>query len=161
MNDFDPLEDDDAAPRPMALGRTLGVDLGDRAVGLALSDPLGLTAQGLPTMERKGDRADVATLHGLCTEREVTRVVLGLPRNMNGSEGPRAAKSRAFALRLREEIALPVFLWDERLSTAEAERILIAADVSRRKRKTLIDRLSAQVILQGYLDAGQPENDPA
>jgi putative Holliday junction resolvase len=161
VSDWEDDLDDDAAPRPMALGRTLGIDLGDRAVGLALSDPLGLTAQGLPTMECKGARADVATLQRIVAEHEVTRVVVGLPRNMNGSEGPRAQKSRAFARKLRDAIALPVFLWDERLSTKEAERILIAADVSRERRKGLIDRLAAQVILQGYLDAGQPEVDPA
>lgn len=157
---FDPAAEEERTLREVP-GRTLGVDLGDRAVGLALSDPLGLTAQGLPTMERKGDRADSASLALLCRDREVTRLVIGLPRNMDGSEGPRAAKSRAFAKRLHEALGLPVYLWDERLSTAEAERVLIEADVSRKRRKTLIDRLSAQVILQGYLDAGQPEVDPA
>ncbi|MHB8417060.1 MAG: Holliday junction resolvase RuvX [Myxococcales bacterium] len=143
------------------MGRVLAIDLGDRRAGLALSDPLGVTAQGLPTLERRGDAADVETLRALCAEREVERVVVGLPRNMDGSEGPRAQKSRAFARRLHDALGLPVFLWDERLSSAEAERVLIAADVSRSKRKQVVDRMAAQLILQGYLEAGRPEVDPA
>jgi putative holliday junction resolvase len=147
-------------PDPLP-GRVLALDLGDRRVGLALSDPLGLTAQGLPTLDRKGDAADIEALRLLCGEHEVERVVLGLPRNMDGSEGPRAQKSRAFGKRLRDALGLPVFLWDERLTSAEAERVLIAADVSRAKRKGVVDRLAAQLILQGYLEAGRPEVDPA
>lgn len=142
-------------------GRVLAVDLGDKRVGLAVSDPLGLTAQGLDTLERRGDRVDLEALRQTCAEREVARIVVGLPRNMDGSEGPRAQKSRAFARRLHEATGLPVFLWDERLSSAEAERVLIAADVSRQKRKQAVDRMAAQVILQGYLEAGLPEGDPA
>jgi len=87
--------------------------------------------------------------------------VVGLPRNMNGSEGPRAEKSRRFGAGLREALGLPVYLWDERLSSAEAERVLISADVSRKKRSQVIDKLAAQILLQSYLDAGSPEIDPA
>jgi putative Holliday junction resolvase len=141
--------------------RTLGLDLGDRKLGVAISDPLGLTAQGITTLERVGDVRDIEWLRALCAEREVTRLVVGLPRNMNGSEGPRAEKSRRFARALREALQLPVYLWDERLSSAEAERMLIQADVSRQKRGQVIDKLAAQILLQGYLDAGQPEVDPA
>jgi len=141
--------------------RTLGLDLGDRKLGVAISDPLGMTAQGVMTYERVGDVRDIEWLRGICAEREVTRLVVGLPRNMNGSEGPRAEKSRRFARALHEALGLPVFLWDERLSTAEAERVLIQADVSRQKRGLVIDKLAAQILLQGYLDAGQPEVDPA
>jgi putative Holliday junction resolvase len=141
--------------------RTLGLDLGDRKLGVAISDPLGMTAQGVTTYERVGDVRDIEWLRGICAEREVTRLVVGLPRNMNGSEGPRAEKSRRFARALHEALGLPVFLWDERLSTAEAERVLIQADVSRQKRGLVIDKLAAQILLQGYLDAGQPEVDPA
>ncbi len=143
------------------IGRTLAIDLGDRRVGLAVSDPLGVTAQGLPTLSRRGDPIDLPALVALCAEREVSRVVVGLPRNMDGSEGPRAKLCREFARRLREALGLPVYLWDERLSTAEAERVLLIADVSRGKRRDVIDRMAAQIILQGYLGAGQPENDPA
>jgi len=141
--------------------RTLGLDLGDCKLGVAISDPLGMTAQGVTTYERVGDVRDIEWLRGICAEREVTRLVVGLPRNMNGSEGPRAEKSRRFARALHEALGLPVFLWDERLSTAEAERVLIQADVSRQKRGLVIDKLAAQILLQGYLDAGQPEVDPA
>ena len=143
------------------IGRTLGVDYGDGTIGLAVSDPLGLTAQGAGSLDRVGDRKDLERLAALCAEREVLRVVVGLPLNMDGSEGPRAEKTRAFARKIHERLGLPVFLWDERLSTAEAERVLIQADVSRRRRKEVIDTLAAQIILQGWLDAGSPEVDPA
>jgi putative Holliday junction resolvase len=139
----------------------MGLDLGDRTLGVAISDPLGLTAQGVATLSRKSELSDIQQLRSICEEREVTRLVVGLPRNMNGSEGPRAEKSRRFARALHDALHLPVFLWDERLSTAEAERVLIQADVSRRKRGQVIDKLAAQILLQGYLDAGQPEIDPA
>ena len=143
------------------IGAALGIDLGDRTIGLSVSDGLGLTAQGLRTLERHGGKRDLEALKAVCAEREITRIVVGLPRNMDGSEGPRAVKSRAFAAGLREALSLPVFLYDERLSTAEAERLLISADVSRKKRATVIDMLAAQIILQGWLDSGRPETDPA
>lgn len=163
MNGWDdPAEDRLEEPRALALvGAALGIDLGDRTIGLAVSDALGLTAQGLPTLERHGGKVDLEALRVICAEREIQRVVVGLPRNMDGSEGPRAAKSRAFARGLHEALSLPVFLWDERLTTAEAERLLIFADVSRRKRAEVIDKLAAQLILQGWLEAGRPEVDPA
>lgn len=160
MSVTDPDSGDEVAA-PTLLGRVLAVDLGDKRIGLAVSDALGLTAQGIETLERRGDKKDIEALRGACAEREVERIVVGLPRNMDGSEGPRAQKSRAFARRLHEAVDLPVYLWDERLSTAEAERVLIAADVSRQKRKLVINRMAAQVILQGYLEAGRPEVDPA
>jgi putative Holliday junction resolvase len=153
------IDEDEGAK--LALGRVLAVDLGDKRIGLAVSDALGLTAQGIETLERRGDKKDIEALRSACAEREVVRIIVGLPRNMDGSEGPRAQKSRSFARKLHEAVGLPVYLWDERLSTAEAERVLIAADVSRQKRKLAIDRMAAQVILQGYLEAGRPEVDPA
>ncbi|MHB1846735.1 MAG: Holliday junction resolvase RuvX [Deltaproteobacteria bacterium] len=143
------------------MGRALGLDLGDRRIGLAVSDPLGLTAQGVGTLVRVSERKDLDALAAVALEREAMRLVLGLPRNMDGSEGPRAQKTRAFAEKLKERLSLPLFFWDERLSTAEAERVLIAADVSRRRRKEVIDTLAAQIILQGWLDAGGPESDCA
>jgi putative Holliday junction resolvase len=143
------------------IGRALAIDLGDRTLGLAVSDPLGITAQGLDTLERHGGQRDTEALRAVCQEREVARVIVGLPRNLDGSEGPRAQKSRAFGRTLRDALGLPVFFWDERLTTAEAERVLIAADVSRAKRAKVIDKLAAQLILQGWLEAGCPEVDPA
>lgn len=139
----------------------MGLDLGDTTIGVAVSDGLGLTAQGITTLARKGGEGDFAALRELCRQHEVVRVIVGLPRNMNGTEGPRAEKSRRFSAALREALGLPVFLWDERLSTAEAERVLIAADVSRKKRSQVIDKLAAQILLQSFLDAGSPEVDPA
>jgi putative Holliday junction resolvase len=143
------------------VGGSLAIDLGDRTIGVAVSDPLGITAQGLDTLERHGGQRDIEALRAICQEREVARIIVGLPRNLDGSEGPRALKSRAFGRGLRQALDLPVFFWDERLTTAEAERILIAADVSRAKRAKVIDKLAAQLILQGWLEAGGPEVDPA
>jgi putative Holliday junction resolvase len=143
------------------IGAALAVDLGDKTIGLAVSDALGITAQGLETLERHGGRRDLDALRAVCEEREIARIVVGLPRNMDGSEGPRALKSRAFARGLSEALVLPVFLWDERLTTAEAERLLISADVSRAKRAKVVDKLAAQLILQGWLEAGCPEIDRA
>jgi putative Holliday junction resolvase len=143
------------------IGAALGIDLGDRTIGLAVSDGLGLTAQGLRTLERHGGQRDLTALQEVCAEREIARIVIGLPRNMDGSEGDRARKSRAFAQSVHTALSLPVFLYDERLSTAEAERLLISADVSRKKRAQVIDMLAAQIILQGWLDSGCPETDPA
>jgi len=143
------------------IGAALAIDLGDKTIGLAVSDGLGITAQGLETLARHGGHRDFDALRAVCQEREVARIVVGLPRNMDGSEGPRAAKSRAFAHSLRVALELPVFFWDERFTTAEAERLLIAADVSRAKRAKVIDKLAAQLILQGWLEAGCPEIDAA
>jgi putative pre-16S rRNA nuclease len=143
------------------IGVALAIDLGDKTIGLAVSDGLGITAQGLDTLERHGGHRDFDALRAVCQEREVGRIVVGLPRNMDGSEGPRAVKSRAFARSLHEALELPVFFWDERFTTAEAERLLIAADVSRAKRAKVIDKLAAQLILQGWLEAGCPEIDAA
>jgi putative holliday junction resolvase len=145
----------------MELRRTMGLDLGDATIGVAVSDALGMTAQGITTLTRRGGQGDLDALRELCQTHEVSRVVVGLPRNMNGSEGPRAEKSRRFGALLKEALALPVYLWDERLSSAEAERVLISADVSRRKRSQVIDKLAAQILLQSFLDAGGPEVDPA
>lgn len=130
----------------------MGLDLGDRRIGVALSDELGVTAQPLTTLEAGGTRAALAYLKDLAREHGVDRVVIGLPLNLNGTEGPRARSARAFAERAERELGLPCTLWDERLSTAEAERMLVGADVSRRGRRKVVDRIAAQLILQGYLD---------
>jgi putative Holliday junction resolvase len=140
--------------------RWMGLDVGDKTIGVAISDELGFTAQGITTVIRQSWAADLAALKDLATERDVTGLVVGLPLNMDGTEGPRALKSRAFADRAAESLSLPVELWDERLSTAEVQRLLIAADVSRARRKEVVDKLAAQVILQSYLEAHRAAPDP-
>ncbi|ADO74251.1 Holliday junction resolvase RuvX [Stigmatella aurantiaca] len=136
--------------------RTLGLDLGTKTIGVAVSDGLGLTAQALTTVRRTNLKADLAALAELAREHEASRIVLGLPLNMDGSEGPRAEASRKFADALGQALHLPVEFWDERLSTVAAERTLLEADLTRAKRKQVIDQMAAQFILQGWLDAHQP-----
>lgn len=133
--------------------RAMGLDVGDKTVGVAVSDLLGITAQGVSTLRRTNLDADLQALARLCEEYEVGRLVVGLPLNMDGTEGPRAALSRRFGEKLQQKTGLEVVFWDERLTTAEVERVLIAGDVSRRKRKAVVDQLAAQVILQGWMDA--------
>ena len=140
--------------------RTMGLDVGSKTVGVAVSDALGITAQGVTTVRRAGLKADLAALEALAREREVTRAVVGLPINMDGSEGPRAKASREFARALEQALGIPVELWDERLSTVAAERALLEADVSRAKRREVIDQVAATLILQGWLDArARPPDD--
>ena len=140
----------------------MGLDVGTRTVGVAVSDALGLTAQGVTTVRRTNIRTDLAALQKIATEYEVTRVVVGLPLNMDATEGPRAEASRAFGASLTKATGLEVEFWDERLTTVAAERVLLEADVSRKKRREVIDQLAAQLILQGWLDAHQtrrPDED--
>ncbi len=132
--------------------RAMGLDVGDKTIGIALSDSLGITAQGLTTLWRKNREADLQALVDLCKQHQVEVLVIGLPLNMDGSEGSRAAISRRFSERLAHVTGLPVKLWDERLSTMQAERILLEADLSRKKRRQVIDKLAAQVILQSWMD---------
>jgi putative holliday junction resolvase len=136
--------------------RTFGLDYGTKTIGVAVSDGLGLTAQAVTTVRRTSLKADLAELSRLVKEHEVTRIVLGLPLNMNGTEGPRAEASRRFADVLGQSLGLPVVLWDERLSTVAAQRTLLEADVRREKRREVIDQLAAQFILQGWLDSQRP-----
>lgn len=134
--------------------RILGLDVGDATIGVAICDPMGWTAQGLEVIRRRGkEEEDFRRLHELIAQWEVERIVVGLPKNMNGSIGPRAEKVLEFNQRLADATGLPVETWDERLSTVEAERALLQADMSRGKRKKVIDKLAAVIILQGYLDA--------
>jgi len=134
--------------------RILGIDYGDRRIGLALSDDGEKIATGLPTLERKGASVDLTeALSRVCREQGVARIVVGVPVNMDGSHGPRARLSVEFAQRLRESLGIEVETWDERLTTAQAERLMLAADLSREKRKQRRDRLAAQLLLQSYLDA--------
>ncbi|MHB8878788.1 MAG: Holliday junction resolvase RuvX [Myxococcaceae bacterium] len=139
--------------------RTMGLDVGSKTIGVAISDELGLTAQALSTVRRSNLKTDLAELKAIASEHEVDRVVVGLPLNMDGSEGPRAAESRKLGASVEKALGLPVEYWDERLSTVAAERILIEADLSRKKRKGVIDQLAAGIILQGWLDARRPLAD--
>ena len=133
--------------------RVMGLDVGTKTVGVAVSDALGFTAQGLRVVRRKNLRSDVGELKRVIREYEVSRVVIGLPLNMDGSEGPRAEASREFGALLSEATGLPIDYWDERLSTVAAERMLIEGDVSRERRKQVIDQVAASIILQGWLDS--------
>ena len=132
--------------------RILGLDVGDRRIGVAVSDELALFAQGLFVLERRSLAVDTAALRGVMSEYDVTRIVVGMPRNMNGSYGPQADKTTAFIDRLEQSCNLPCIAWDERLTTQQAERVLIAANQRRSKRKAVRDKLAAQLILQSYLD---------
>lgn len=133
--------------------RIMGLDLGDKTIGVAVSDEMGWTAQGVETIKRQSREKDLARLDELIASYQVGEIVVGLPKNMNGTIGPRGESCQAFARMLEERMALPVHLWDERLTTMAAERMLISADVSRQKRKKVIDKMAAVLILQGYLDA--------
>jgi len=133
--------------------RVLGLDVGDRRIGVALSDETGLLASPLPTLERVGPRKDLKAIAALVRDRGAGEIVVGLPYNMDGSVGPQAEKVRAFAEALAPVARVPVRYWDERLTTVEAEQILIERDVSRRRRKGLVDQVAAVLILQSYLDA--------
>lgn len=130
-----------------------GLDVGDKTIGVAFSDAFGWTAQGLEVIRRKGLENDMARLAQIAKQYEVERWVVGLPRNMNGTDSPRTELTRTFVAQLQERLGLPVETWDERLTTVAAERVLLDADMSRAKRKQVIDKMAAAVILQGYLDA--------
>ncbi len=142
----------DIAPLLPSRGGLIGLDLGTKTIGVAVSDPDRRLATGVTTVSRKKFTDDAKTLLALSAERGVTGFVLGLPINMDGSEGPRAQATRAFARNFEKMTKLPIGLWDERLSTAAVERDLIANDVSRAKRAEVIDQHAAIFILQGALD---------
>ena len=140
------------APLLPARGALIGLDLGTKTIGVASSDPDRRLAAGVETVARKTFTADAARLLALAAERKAAGFVLGLPINMDGSEGPRAQSTRSFARNLARLTELPIAFWDERLSTAAVERELIAANVSRGKRRAVIDQHAAIFILQGALD---------
>jgi putative Holliday junction resolvase len=135
-----------------ARGALIGLDLGTKTIGVAASDPDRKLAAGVETIARKTFSADAARIIALAAERRAAGFVLGLPLNMDGSEGPRAQSARSFARNLSKRTELPIGLWDERLSTAAVERELIAANASRKKRAAIIDQHAAAYILQGALD---------
>ena len=136
--------------------RIMGLDYGSKTVGVAVSDSLGITAQGIETIERKEEnklRQTLARLEALVKEYEVEKIVLGFPKNMNNTIGERAEKSLEFKEKLERRIGVPVIMWDERLTTVEAERTLIESKVRRENRKKYVDKIAAVFILQGYLDS--------
>lgn len=133
--------------------RIMGLDVGSQTIGIAVSDPFYWTAQGVETIRHSTRKGDFIRLGQLAVQYEVERFVVGMPLNMNGSKGTRALLTEQFAEELKQEFpGIPVSFWDERLTTVMAQKELIAADVSRKKRKSIIDKMAAVVILQGYLD---------
>lgn len=135
------------------MNRILGLDYGDRRIGIAMSDIFGWTAQGLETIDRKREGNELKRIEEIIQANEIGEIVLGLPKNMNGTIGPRGEICMAFAQTLQETFNLPVHLWDERLTTVSAERTLVEADMSRKKRKQVVDKMAATLILQNYLDS--------
>ncbi|TMB17463.1 MAG: Holliday junction resolvase RuvX [Deltaproteobacteria bacterium] len=135
--------------------RIAALDVGEARIGVAVSDELGITAQGVGVIRRVGGRRDLEALAALLAPYTPARLVVGLPLDMRGTEGPAAARVRAFAERAAAHLALPLEFWDERLTTVAAERVLLEADVSRRRRREVVDKVAATLILEGYL-ARQP-----
>ncbi|MCF6408609.1 Holliday junction resolvase RuvX [Pseudalkalibacillus salsuginis] len=134
--------------------RKLGLDVGTKTIGIALSDAFGWTAQGIETYRRKGDiDQDLQYVKELAEKHEVDTIVVGLPKNMNGTIGPSGEMCQEFARHVEDTLKISTVLWDERLTTAAAERMLIEADVSRKKRKGVIDKMAAVLILQSFLDS--------
>jgi putative Holliday junction resolvase len=135
--------------------RIAALDVGDARIGVAVSDELGMTAQGVGVVRRVGGRRDLEALGTMLAPYAPERLVVGLPLNMNGTEGRQATRVRAFAERAAAHLGLPLEFWDERLTTWAAERTLLEADVGRRRRREIVDQVAAAIILQGYL-AGRP-----
>ncbi len=143
--------------------RSFGLDVGTKTVGVAVSDALGITAQPVTTLRRTNLRADLTELRRLAEHHGVEHAVVGLPLNMNGSEGPSAVEARRFGDAVARTLGIRVEYWDERLTTAAANRMLLEADVSRARRRAVVDQVAAALILQGWLDARQstaPGDEP-
>jgi putative Holliday junction resolvase len=134
-------------------GRILALDLGKKRIGMAVSDPLGLTAQGLPTLQRTTLRADASAIDKICAERDVTLILFGLPLHMDGRESRQSQYTREFAQYLSERIGRQVQFWDERMTSIEAERVLKESGISIEKRAKAVDKLAAQILLESYLAA--------
>lgn len=132
--------------------RILGLDIGQKTIGVAISDPLGFTAQGITTIRRKKKEEDINEVVNLCKEYSVETIVVGLPKNMNGSIGFAGEKIMEFTELLKDSVECKIELWDERLTTVAAHRAMLEADLSRNKRKKIVDKIAATYILQGYLD---------
>lgn len=132
--------------------RILGLDVGQKTIGVAISDPLGFTAQGITTIRREKKVKDVEEVKKICKEYNVETIVIGLPKNMDNSIGFAGEKIMEFSELIKEEIDIPIEFWDERLTTVAAHRAMLEADLSRGKRKKIVDKIAATYILQGYLD---------
>lgn len=141
---------DSSSPLP---GRVLGLDVGSKTIGMAVSDPLGITAQGLTTLRRRNKRVDFQQLQSVILKYEVQEIVVGYPLRMTGAEGTQSEKMKLFADDLRKRFGLPVHLWDERLSSAEANRVLRDSEMSIKRRGEVVDRLAAVLILQNWMEA--------
>ncbi|MDU1265462.1 MAG: Holliday junction resolvase RuvX, partial [Peptostreptococcus sp.] len=134
----------------MLTGRIMGLDIGNNTIGVAVSDLMGMTAQGITTIKRESKKKDIEAIKDIIKEQNVNLIVSGLPKNMNGTVGPQAEKVMKFCELIKEETKLEVEFWDERLTTVSAEKMLISGDVSRKNRKKVIDKLAAVLILQNY-----------
>ena len=145
-------------PPQMVTGRVLALDLGKRRIGLALSDELGITAQGLETLHRTNIREDLATLAKLAVDRNVSLILMGKPLHMSGDESRQSAYTRDFAARLEGVTGLPTQFWDERWTSVQAERVLRSSGISIEKRAKAIDRLAAVILLESYLDSLRQED---
>lgn len=132
--------------------RILGLDLGQKTIGVAISDPLGFTAQGLTTIRRGSKEKDIEDLKKICDDYKVETIVIGLPKNMNGTIGPSGEIAMAFGKLIEEQLEIEVKFWDERLTTVAAHKAMLEADLSRSKRKKIVDKVASTYILQGYLD---------
>jgi putative Holliday junction resolvase len=141
--------------------RTMGLDVGTHTIGVAISDELGITAQGLKTLKRKSTEDDLKEIATMIGQFEIEKIVVGLPKNMDGTLGKQAEFVFKWIKVLMDRIQVPVVTWDERLSTVGASKVLLEADLSRRKRKKVIDKLAAVLILQGYLDRSRRTNHGA
>jgi len=139
--------------------RILGLDFGSKVIGVAISDELTITAQPLTSIRRTSLEKDLSSILELVTGYQVAEVVVGLPINMNGTKGESARKAEAFIEKLQGRLSSKIISWDERLTTMAAERVLLEGDVSRRKRRKVIDRVAAALILQGYLDSRSRKNE--
>jgi putative Holliday junction resolvase len=138
---------------PQIRPRVLGLDVGSRTIGIAVSDPLWITAQGLETIRRENKRKDFAKLADVIIEYQVAEIVVGYPLRLSGAEGTQSEKMQVFAEELRKRFKLPVHLWDERLTTSQAQRLLKEAEVSIEKRGKAVDRMAATLILQSWMEA--------
>ena len=141
--------------------RTMGLDVGTRTIGVAISDELGITAQGLKTLKRRSMEEDLTELATIIGQFEIEKIVVGLPKNMDGTLGKQAEFVLKWIEVLTDQFQVPVVTWDERLSTVGASKVLLEADLSRRKRKKVIDKLAAVLILQGYLDQNRRKDHGA
>ncbi|MGZ3589566.1 MAG: Holliday junction resolvase RuvX [Thermodesulfobacteriota bacterium] len=139
--------------------RIMGLDIGTRTIGIAISDELGITAQGLKTLRRQSMEEDFKEIAAIIRQFEIEKIIVGLPQNMDGTLGIQAEKVLNWMEALKDRVEIPIATWDERLSTVGASRVLLEADLSRRKRKNVIDKLAAVLILQGYLDQSRRKND--